>query len=267
MTILDHIVESKRKEVAAAKQRRPVEELKAAVERVDPARDFKAAVLAPSPCGVQLIAEIKKSSPSAGLIVADFDAARIARTYFDHGAAALSVLTDETYFQGRLDFILQVKQAVPLPVLRKDFLIEEYQVYESRVAGADAVLLIAEVLMAHRIAQLAPIARRLGMAVLIEVHSEQSLSAVLDTLGPPGADCYLLGINNRDLTAQQTDLSTTTRLASRLPAGAPFVAESGIATRRDVLAAQRAGACAILVGESLLRSKNVGQQIDTLLGR
>ncbi len=267
MTILDRIVESKREELAAAKRHRPIAALKAAIEQTDSARDFHGAVTAPSAHGVQLIAEIKKASPSAGLIVADFDVACIARTYFDHGAAALSVLTDETYFQGRLDFISHVKEAVPPPVLRKDFIIDEYQVYESRAAGADAVLLIAEVLRAQRIAEFTAIAKDLRMAVLIEVHTEENLSALLDMLGPPGPGRYILGINNRDLTAQKTNLSTTTRLAAQLPTGAPFVAESGIATRADVLAAKRAGARAILVGESLLRSNDIGRHVDTLLGR
>ncbi len=267
MTILDRILASKRKELAGAKERRPLASLRAAIERVDPPRDFCGAVSTPSTYGVQLIAEIKKASPSAGLIVADFDPARIARAYDDHGAAAISVLTDETYFQGRLEFIQVVKEAVPLPVLRKDFLIDEYQVFESRAAGADAVLLIAEVLGAARAAELARVAGHLELAVLVEVHTEEHLSALLDALGPPGPDRYLLGINNRDLTAQRTDLATMERLAAHLPAGTPFVAESGLATREDVLQAQRAGACAILVGESLLRADDIGSQIDTLLGR
>ncbi len=267
MTILDRIVASKRKELAAAKERRPLASLRAMIERADPPREFYGAASAPSSYGVQLIAEVKKASPSAGLIVADFDPARIARAYGDHGAAAISVLTDEEYFQGRLEFIQVVKEAVPLPVLRKDFLIDEYQVFESRAAGADAVLLIAEVLGAAGIAQLTRVARHLGMTALVEVHTEEHLSALLDALGSPGPDRYLLGINNRDLTAQRTELATMARLAAHLPAGTPFVAESGLATRGDVLEAQRAGACAILVGESLLRADDIGSQIDTLLGR
>ncbi len=267
MTILDRIVETKRKEVAAAKRHRPLDMLKAAVEQSSPPRDFYAAVAGPSTASIRLIAEIKKASPSAGLIVPDFDPVRIALAYRQHGAAALSVLTDGSYFQGDLAFIKAVKEAVDLPVLRKDFLIYEYQVYEARAAEADAVLLIAEVLGAPRVSELVPVARRLGMTVLVEVHTTENLSAILDSLGLPGSDSYILGINSRDLTAQRTDLSTVRMLAAQLPQGVPFIAESGIASRDDVLEVELAGACAILVGESLLRSKDIGAQIDILLGR
>ena len=267
MTILEKIVETKRQEVNAAKKRRPLAELMADLNRVAPPRDFFGAVTARSPHGIALIAEIKKASPSAGVIVGDFDPVQIAKSYCDHGAAALSVLTDETYFQGRLAFIEQVKQAVPLPALRKDFIIDEYQVYESRAADADAVLLITEVLGADGVAGLFPVARELGMTTLVETHSEESLESVLDRLGPPGRGSYILGINNRDLAIQQTDVSTTSRLARLLPQGCPFVAESGIATHDDVLTVRGAGACAILVGESLLRAGDIGAQIGTLFGK
>lgn len=268
MTILDRILETKRKEIAEAKQHRPIALLQAAIEKAAPPRDFYSAVTARSPSGVRLIAEIKKASPSAGLIVADFDPVGIARTYAAHGAAALSILTDETYFQGRLEFIEQVKKAVALPVLRKDFIIDEYQVYESRAAGADAVLLIAAAFSDFTaLRRLVETAQRLPMTVLVEVHNDMELRAVLETLGPPGPEDYLLGINNRDLHTQRTDLATTTCLAAMLPAGTPFVSESGIATRSDVLLVERAGACAILVGESLLKAENIGRQIDSLLGR
>jgi indole-3-glycerol phosphate synthase len=265
MTILDRILETKRVEVAQAKQCRPVAELRAAIQRATPPRDFYTAVTARSPSGVRLIAEIKKASPSAGLIVADFDPVAIARTYAIHGAGALSVLTDQTYFQGRLDYIELVKQAVALPVLRKDFIIDEYQLYESRVAGADAVLFIVAALPGPQLAELLPIARTLHLSALVEVHSADELQAVLDLLGPPGPDKYLLGVNNRNLHTQRTDLATTTLLAAMLPVGTPFVSESGIATRGDVLSVQRAGACAILVGESLLKASDIGRQIDLLL--
>ena len=267
MTILDRIVQTKREEVTLARKCRPLAELQANLARLDPPRDFHGAVTAPSPHGIQLIAEIKKASPSAGLIVADFDPVAIARAYHRHGAAALSVLTDETYFQGRLDFIDVVKRAVPLPVLRKDFIIDEYQLYEARVAGADAVLLIAEVLGADRVAELAAITRRLEMTALVEVHSAENLQAVLDTVGPPNPNAYILGINNRDLTLQRTDLNTTIRLAGLLPHAAPFVAESGIGTREDVRKIQRAGARAMLVGESLLRAASIETQINILMGK
>jgi indole-3-glycerol phosphate synthase len=267
MTILDRILETKRKEVAAAKQRRPIAELQAAITRAAPPRDFYAAVTSAASSGVRLIAEIKKASPLAGLIVPDFDPVAIARTYADHGAAALSVLTDETYFQGRLEFIELVRRAVPLPVLRKDFIIDEYQLWETRLAGADAVLLIAAAMSASDLALLAALARALAMSVLVEVHTTEELETVLTILGDPRKGKYLLGINNRDLHGQRTHLATTTRLAAMLPGGTPFVSESGIATRDDVLRVQRAGACAILVGEALLKAGDIGRQIDLLLGR
>ena len=267
MTILHQIVETKHEEVAEAKRRKPVAELRRACERGESPRPFAQAVAAVSPTGVQLIAEIKKSSPSAGLIVQDFDPVRIAKLYRDHGAAALSVLTDATYFDGRLETIQQVKQAVPLPVLRKDFVVDEYQIHESRAAGADAVLLIAEILDGSQIVDFTASARNLGMAVLVEVHSEENLTSVLDALGPPSTDRYLLGINNRDLAAQETDLSTMKRLSQLIPDGLTFVAESGISTREHVEEARRTGASAILVGEAILRADDIGAKIDELLGK
>lgn len=271
-TILDRIVDTKRNEVAEAQSRRPLPVLRTAVLREvaegrKPPRDFFAAVAAPSSDGVALIAEIKKASPSAGVIREEFDPVWIAQTYYRHGAAALSVLTDQKYFQGHLDIISAVKESVPLPVLRKDFIVSEYQIYESRAAGADALLLITEVLGPARIADFLPVCHRLGMTALVEVHTAGNLLAVLDSLGPPGPGRYILGINNRDLSEQRSDLQTTTRLAPLVPSGSPFVSESGIATRADVLHAQRAGARAILVGESLLRATDIGVRISELLGK
>jgi len=267
MTILDRILETKREEVAEAKQCRPIADLRAAIERAAPPRDFYSAISTKSALGIRLIAEIKQASPSAGLIVAHFDPVAIARTYAAHGAAALSVLTDKTYFQGCLDYIAQVKQAVALPVLRKDFIIDEYQVYESRAAGADAILLIAAALPDFTSRwRLCETAHNFGMTVLLEVHDEVELQTIDVFLRWPDRR-YLLGINNRDLHAQQTDLATTTRLAAMLPPGTPFVSESGIATRDDVLRVQHAGACAVLVGESLLKAGDIGRQIDSLFGR
>lgn len=266
-TILDEIVETKRAEVQTAKRERPVEALRSVIEAASPPRDFLAALRRPPPFGIHLIAEVKKASPSAGVIVEHFDPAAIARTYHQHAATAISVLTDEPYFQGRLAFIDVVKQVVPLPVLRKDFIIDEYQLYESRAAGADAVLLIADVLPADQIATLHALASKLRLAVLVEVHSEPKLMSVLDTLGPPDGVSYILGINNRDLSVQRTDLSTTDRLAKELPNGSLFVSESGIATRRDVLTVQTAGARAILIGEALLKAADPGRLMDELLGQ
>ena len=266
-TILDEIVETKRAEVAAEKANRPIKMVQAAAEQAEPPRDFLKAVAGSGP-RVAVIAEIKKASPSAGLLVKDFDPAEIARIYADHGAAAISVLTDRRYFQGDPSFIEVVKRATPLPVLRKDFILEEYQVTESRALGADAILLIAEVLGGAGVAALLPIAQGLGMTALIEVHELRSLDAVLDAVGSPGEGTYLLGFNNRDLKVQETDLATTSRLAERLEKRAgelgPFIAESGIRTADDVRRVHEAGACGILVGESLLKSDNIGGKLEEL---
>lgn len=265
-TILDDIIETKRHEVRLARARRSLDEVRADANSVEAPRDFAAAVVGASE-EIRLIAEIKKASPSAGLIVADFDPARIARVYHEHAAAALSVLTDVSYFQGDLATIGAVKRVVPLPVLRKDFVIDAYQVYEARAADADAVLLIAEVLSANEIADLAGVCRQLGMTALVEVHDAANLDSVFSRLGLPSGDNYLLGINNRDLSAQHTDLTTTSQLAAHLPSNTRFISESGIATRDDVLAVKRAGACAVLVGEALLRATDIGAKIDSLMGR
>ena len=176
------------------------------------------------------------------------------------------MLTDETYFQGRLEFIPQIRAVVPLPVLRKDFLVDEYQVWESRAHDADAILLIAEILESDALVRLRDVADELGMTTLVEVHAADNLRRVIDVLGLPDRKSYILGINNRDLAVQKTDLQTTERLASLLPADTAVVAEGGIGTRHDVLTVQRAGASAMLVGESILRSPNHGGKIRELLG-
>lgn len=231
-----------------------------------PPRDFYAAVATPRGRRPNLIAEIKRASPSAGLIRAAFEPVTLARHYAAAGACALSVLTDEKYFGGRLEFIAAVKRAVSLPVLRKDFLIDPYQVYESRAYGADAVLLIGEILPVGRLVRLVELARTLGLAVLLEVHRPRTLLRVRAALGatrPPG---LLLGINNRDLRTQMVDLTTTERLAPLAPPGLPLVAESGVRTPADVARLHAAGARALLVGETLLRSDNPRLSIRRLLG-
>ncbi len=281
---MERIVETKRHEVDRAKRQTPWDAVRRTARAAAPPRDFLSAVTAASPNGPQLIAEIKRKSPSAGLIRPDFDPAALAKVYARHGAAAISVLTDETYFGGQLAFIELVKKAVPLPVLRKEFIIDEYQAYESRAAGADAILLIVEAIGIERVVDLAPVAQSLGMTCLIEVHAEENLLCLLERLGPPAQgtadgqphrDCsaqqpghplYLLGINNRDLTVQRTDVETTVRLARYVPTGCAFVAESGLSTRLDVERVHQAGACAILVGESLLRESDIGAKIDELRG-
>lgn len=266
MTILDDIIDSKRNEVDELKRRESETTLRIAAAQQGRPRDFYRAVVAEAPRGVNLIAEVKKASPSAGVLLDDYDPAAIAQTYEQHGAAAVSVLTDTPFFEGALGHLAQVRGTIALPVLRKDFIIDPFQVLESRAAGADAILLIVEVLAASGVADLLEVAHPLGMTCLVEVHAEDSLKSLLDRLGTPGPNNYLLGINNRDLHRQCTDLATTERLAAMLPPSSPFVSESGIASRADVHRVQQAGARAILIGESLLRSGDIPGQMSKLLG-
>jgi indole-3-glycerol phosphate synthase len=257
-SILDQIVATKRREVAAAQLRMPLEELEAQAAEAPPVRDFRAALAGPGP--IQLIAEVKKASPSAKVIRADFDPIAIARTYQDHGAACLSVLTDIPYFQGHLSYLARIRAAVAIPLLRKDFLIAEYQVVEARLAGADAILLIAEILDDATMAHLLARARAWGMAALVEFHDEANLPRVLAA----GAD--LVGINNRDLRRFVTDLELTLRLRDQIPPEVVLVSESGIKTRRDVERLEAAGVSAILVGETLMRADDIGLAVERLLG-
>ena len=258
MTILDEIVISKQAEVAAARHSLPREKLEEQLAAAPLVRDFRAALAGPGP--IRLIAEIKKASPSAQVIRNDFDPVKIAMTCQAHGAVCLSVLTDTPYFQGHLAYLVQIRQSTIIPLLRKDFLIDEYQVVQARSAGADAVLLIAEILDDTSISRLLQLAHRLGMAALVEFHDEENLPRVLDL----GAD--LIGINNRDLRHFGTDIEHTLRLRDQIPAEVVLVSESGIRSRRDVERLQAAGISAILVGESLMRAPNVGIALEQLLG-
>jgi indole-3-glycerol phosphate synthase len=258
-TILDEIVVSKQAEVAAARHRLPLVELLSRVTSAPPVRDFRAALRCNGP--IRLIAEIKKASPSAQTIRTHFDPIAIARTYQQHGATCLSVLTDTAHFQGRLEYMTQVHAEVAIPVLRKDFLIDDYQVFEARAAGADAILLIAEILDDVTLQRLLKRAWSLGMAALVEFHEASNLSRVLAS----GAD--LIGINNRDLRDFTTDVEHTLRLRDRIPANAILVSESGIRTRSDVERLEAAGVSAILVGEALMRAADLGLAVERLLGR
>ena len=257
-TILDEIVDSKRREVEAARQRMPFPELEDQAAGAPPVRDFRTAIAGPKP--IHLIAEIKKASPSAGVIRGDFDPIAIARVYQAHGASCLSVLTDAPYFQGHLSYLARVRAASAIPLLRKDFIIDEYQVVESRLAGADAVLLIAEILDDVTLRKLQIRARSLGMCALVELHDEANLPRVLES----GAD--LVGINNRDLRRFETNLEHTLRLRDRIPRDVLLVSESGIRTRDDVLRLEAAGVSAVLVGETLMRAADTGRAVEELLG-
>jgi indole-3-glycerol phosphate synthase len=258
-TILDQIVAAKRTEIARHKAALPEVELRARLVDAAPVRDFFTPLAAPGP--IKLIAEVKKASPSAGVIRADFDPVVIAKIYEAHGATCISVLTDEPYFQGRLEYLSQVSTVTRIPLLRKDFILDEYQLVEARVAGADAVLLIAECLNDCNLRKLFNAACDLGMAPLVELYEPENLERVFD------AGATLIGVNNRNLRSFEVDLAHTIELRNRVPDECVLVAESGIKTRADVERLEAAGVDAILVGESLTRERDIGAAVDRLLGR
>jgi len=262
-TILDQIIATKRQEIALRQKTAPIEALKETISTLGRPRNFFQAVTKkPPPKKLNLIAEIKKASPSAGIIRADFDPVKIAREYAAAGADALSVLTDEQYFQGKLEYIHAVRDAVKLPVLRKDFLIDPYQVYEARAAGADAILLIAECLETSQMIDLQILATELNMTCLIEIHDLDNLMRVRDrVIGFPHKSYSLLGINNRDLRTFKTDLGTTLRMAELVEDRSVLVAESGINTNDDVKKLADAGVSAALVGESLMRADDIAGKV------
>ncbi len=263
MSILDEIVAEKRREVARLPQRRvTVAELNTALEARGGRRDFFAAVRAPKRGSLALIAEVKKASPSAGIIRPNFDPVAIAREYEAAGASCLSVLTDEKFFEGSLEYLRQIRQAVRLPLLRKDFILDERQILQAVEAGADAILLIVAILTDAELARFQELATRAGLAALVEVHDAAELERALRT----GAE--LVGVNNRNLKTFHVDLATTEQLAPGICADPKrlLVAESGIHTRDDVERLVRCGAKAILVGESLMRGSDIRAKVRELLG-
>jgi indole-3-glycerol phosphate synthase len=257
-TILDKIIARKPQEIAAARARVSDSELERRIAALPPTRDFRAALTGDE---VRIIAEVKKASPSAGVLRADFDPVQIARTYESHGAACISVLTDEPGFQGRLGDLEQIRAAVDRPLLRKDFLIDRYQLLEARAAGADAVLLIAEVLDAQALPRLLREARELGLQALVELYDRENLPRVLD------AGARLVGINNRDLHSFVTRLEHTLELAEQVPDDVCLVSESGIRTRADIERLRSAGVDAVLIGETLMRAADIGARLDELRGQ
>jgi len=266
VTILDKIIADKRAEVEQRKSRTDFERLKAQARGLGKCRNFYKAVTKPNPRGVNVIAEVKKASPSAGVIREDFEPVGIAKTYAGCGADAISVLTDEKYFQGRLEYISQIKRAVDLPVLRKDFIIDQWQVYESRVAGADAILLIAEALKPGELIDLMILAAELTLTSLIEVHGADTLLTVRSMIGFPKNKYSLIGINNRDLKTMEVDINTTSRLAELVNDKSELVAESGIKGRQDVEKIISAGARAVLVGQVLCEEPDIAEKFRELFG-
>ncbi len=261
MTILEEILEHKHAEVAQRSLVRSLESLRTAAESCPPARGFADALEQRVRAGVPaVIAEIKKASPSKGVIREDFDPVAIARSYQAGGATCLSVLTDERYFQGSDEYLKEARAAVDLPVLRKDFVVDAYQLFEAREMGADCVLLIAAALEAHELKALHDTAMALGLDVLVEVHDAAELDSALE-IGP-----RLLGINNRNLKTFETRLETTYGLLEAIPEGVTVVTESGIGKREDVAAMRQRGVHCFLVGEAFMRAADPGRALADMFG-
>lgn len=259
--ILEKIVAVKHQEVAAAKKRKSLEVVRADAESRVLTRDFVGALRAKITAGrPAVIAEVKKASPSKGVIRADFIPADIAQSYAEHGAACLSVLTDKQFFQGEADYLKQARASCQLPVLRKDFMVDPYQVYESRAMGADCILLIAACLDDAQMKEFEAIALGLDMAVLVEVHDAAELARALRLRTP------LVGINNRNLKTFEVSLDTTLTLKAQVPADRLLITESGINTREDVLRMGAAGVGAFLVGEAFMRAPEPGEALEALFG-
>ena len=257
-TILDRIVAAKRQEIDRQRAEVPERQLEACLAGAPPVRDFRAA-LERGP-GVGFIAEVKKASPSAGVLRTDFDPIAIARIYESNGASAISVLTDEPFFQGHLSYLAAIRQAVAPPVLRKDFILDRYQIVQARVAGADAVLLIAEILGIQELPMLLKQIHELGMQALVELYDRENLPRVLD------AGAKIVGVNNRNLKTFVTSLDHTLELLGDIPRDCCLVSESGIRTRADVLRLEQAGVKAVLIGETFMRAPDIGAKLRELRG-
>jgi len=257
--ILDDIIANKKEELAETKRRVPLVDIKSRAAEAGPTRGFGTALAGSEE--IRLIAEVKKASPSKGVIREDFDPASIARSYEASGASCVSVLTEQKFFQGRLEYLDALRKTVAIPLLRKDFIIDAYQIIEARAAGADAVLLIAACLERQQLEDLIGTAQQLKLDVLVESHTYRELDKALL------AGAVLVGINNRDLTTFTVDLQTTIDLMKDIPGDRTVVSESGIRTREDVIKLQRSGVDAILVGESLMREKDIEKKVKELLGK
>ncbi|WP_321365801.1 indole-3-glycerol phosphate synthase TrpC [uncultured Desulfuromusa sp.] len=258
--ILDRILQTKRVEIAADQIRQPLVELKKKIAGADQVRGFARQLRHVSQTGTAIIAEVKKGSPSKGIIRKDFDPVAIARSYERGGASCLSVLTDYEYFYGSLEYLGLIRAQVDLPLLRKDFIVDPYQIYQARAAGADAVLLIAAALDDGCLQELAELAKELQLDTLLEVHNSDELKRALQL------PVDLIGINNRNLQNFETDLKVTEDLAAKIPRQQVAVAESGIHGRADIERLQQSGAGAFLIGESLMREADIEAKLRSLLG-
>lgn len=258
--MLKAIVKDKKKEVEESKNSLPLSELKKRLKDFNQEiREFKKALL-DNGRETRIIAEIKKASPSKGLICKDFNPIEVARVYEDNGASAISVLTEKRYFQGDSKYISMVRKEVKLPLLRKDFILDPYQIYETRLMGADAMLLIVSILDDDQLKDFISISRELGMDCLVEVHNNSEMDRAL------GSGCSIIGINNRDLTTFKIDIRTTLELIKKVPDNRIVVSESGIEKREDILLLKEAGVHAFLIGEALMREDNISNKFKELVG-
>jgi len=255
--ILSRIIEEKRHEVDRVQKKVPLNDLKEEAESLYIKSMFKKSISRKG--HINLIAEIKKSSPSKGIIRGDFDPLKIALAYQAAGASAISVLTDERFFDGKLEYLKTIKELVSVPLLRKDFIIDEYQVYESAVAGADAILLIAHILTQEELNRYFCVAKELGMDVLVEVHNEEEVEKALKS------HASIIGINNRDLTDFNVDISVTQRLIRLIPETKVIVSESGINSYEQVMFLKSLGVNAVLIGETFMRVENIGEKVRELM--
>ena len=255
---LDEIISHKKKVLIEGKKRCSIDELRGLISALPPIRGIKSALTSPS-TPIRIIAEVKKASPSKGIIREDFDPVEIAKTYEANRASAISVLTEEKFFHGSLDYLKKIREVTAIPLLCKDFIFDEYQVYQSRVFGADAFLLIAAILDDSKLKDLLKTGRGLGMQAIVEVHNLEELKMVLQT------EAEIIGINNRDLKTFKTDISTTERLIKEIPQDKIVVSESGINTAEDISRLRECGAHAFLIGESLMREKDIAKKLIEFL--
>ncbi len=254
--ILDEIVAAKKNELERRKQKVPFPFLSSKIPGLPSTRNFEDALIKPK---ISLIAEVKKASPSAGVICKEFKPLKIAKIYEENNVSAISVLTEENYFLGNLDLLSRIKKITKIPVLQKDFILEKYQIYEARLYGADSILLIAAILSEKEIKDFLALAHRLGMSAILEIHNQEELKKVLST------EAKIIGINNRNLGTLKVDIRTTLKLRKKIPSGKIVISESGIKDYKDIQLLKKYGIDAILVGETLLRSKDIGKKVRELL--
>jgi len=260
---LETIVKNKRAELVHLKREQPLDRLKERITEFPPLRDFKGALMTPPTAGetttIRIIAEVKKASPSKGIIREDFNPVELACTFEENGAVALSVLTDKKYFQGNFDYLASIKRATAIPLLDKDFIIDPYQIYQARMYGADAVLLIAAILSDDLLADYLELTEQLGLSALVEVHTLDELQRVLAMNTP------IIGINNRNLATFQVSIKTSLELLTYIPEGTLIVSESGIDSKKEIISLRERGVHAFLIGEALMKETDAGKKLRELI--